>query len=522
MPEVTNIFYRVIPEQFRGPDFAVRGNLVFKKDASGNLLHGAVGQLEDATELNVSGKNAARLFGSNSTFAGLSQIGNATSVAGAVAAVINLGICVVGFTHISRSLKQVERRLENIERSLESIEGMLGVVDQKINQLLHLNDLQLHALSDIGELIKSYKVAEVHGALETLQFRLQSSDKLQVDHDIRDSIRTLQAYRIWLSDRRSGSDIPLPVRAEMLRAEVLVTLAEARARCFTEDEAYAVSCLEQLLESTREVVRKAWAEVTEAHGVHALFSEGNENEEDWIDVLVWLKRVNQREAANELLKQMAMQYGDEGSEKEVDTVYVVEKKYSEASELLRSLKLDDAADEMRNDWWKKSSGEMVEVKLKVGYATAVKDIFDLFNRQHANDMYMEKISEALDMSMEAVRQIFDLDNITGEKDLDAMMEAMEREGEGLERGMEKTLKEAGKDWMRTIGLTDDKSERDSREADVASLLLCYRLGCNVQSSLAACAAMEVIGEPARQLLWAGEEPGSPAIVIEMREPMEAA
>ena len=109
--ESATILTRIIPEQFRGPGFAVRGNLIFKKDENGNLLEGAIGQLAEATELTVSGKNAARLFGGNYAFAGLTKVGNVASIVGAVASVINLGVSVAGFMHVSRSLKQVERRL---------------------------------------------------------------------------------------------------------------------------------------------------------------------------------------------------------------------------------------------------------------------------------------------------------------------------------------------------------------------------------------------------------------------------
>ena len=495
--ESARVLYRVIPEQFRSSDYVVRGNLIFHKGTDGNLLRGAVGQLEDATELDVSGTNATRLFGGEAAFSQLSKVGDVAAVVGAVASVINLGVCVAGFMHVSRSLKQVERRLENIDRSLENIGEMLGVIDQKINQLLYMNELQLHALSDIGNLIKSYKTAEVHGALETLQFRLRRTEIPESDYDIREAIRTLQEYRIWLSDRRRNSDIPLPVRIEILRAEVHVTLAESRARCFMKDEAYAVSCLEQSLEGIRDEIHKAWNCVIEAHGPHALFSNDDGGDEDWLDVLVWLQGVNLKDAAYTLLKQMAKRNVIYESEEKTKTVQLVENKFSEGESLLRSLGLGHAADMLREEWIKTSSGEMLTIQLESKKATAVGEIFDEFTRQHWESQVDEGMQE--------------------------MREAAQENGDpfGLIDWTTKILSAFDEQHEEDNNNEADDLEKRNRAADVASLSLCYRLARNVESALAVCATMEVVGDPVRQLLWAKEQPESPAIVLEIREPVKA-
>ena len=486
--ESAKVFARVIPEQFRGPDFVVRGNLIFKKDANGNLLRGAVGQLEDGMELNLPGKSAARLFGGDAALTRLSQVGNIASVVGAVASVINLGVCVAGFMHVSRSLKRVERRLENIERSLERIEGMLGIIDQKIDQLVYLSDLQLHALSDIGELIKSYKTAEVHGALETLQFRLRHTDMSEVVYDVREAIKTLQEYRIWLSDRRQGKDLPLPVRVEILRAEVLVTLAESRARCFVKDEAYAVSCIEQLLENVRDEFRSAWDSIIEEHGTHVVFSNDEEENEDWLDALVWLKGTSLKDVSNELLKQMATHNASDRFEEETQIVQVIEDKYEEATSLLENLGLNEAVGNLKKEYLEKESGEMLTIELKSSHASAIRDIFCEFNILY----YREEVGESSKVSF----GIFGL--------------PIELVSERNDEDEESKRKDA-----------DDNTKRDKVAADIASLTLCYRLARDVERALSVCAVMEAVGNPVRHLLLAKEEPWSPAVVIEMREPVEA-
>ena len=293
----------------------------------------------------------------------------------------------------------------------------------------------MHALSDIGELIKSYKTAEVHGALETLQFRLQDSNIPAIDHDVRGAIKTLQEYRIWLSSQRSGSGIPLPVRTEILRAEVLVTLAESRARCFVGDEDYAVFCIEQSLEDICKVVRDAWSEITRSHGTHALFLNEGKEDENWVEIFSWMNHKNWQESAYDILNEMAME---------------------------------------RISYTVKQEMRMTKIKIE--------------KSSFAMEVQQEMASSWLDGVPKAEEFFGRLQNIIDSQNLD---------------------------------IEEENQNQENEAADVASLSVCYRLACSLESVLAVCAAMQAIGDPVRDLLLAKEKPGSPAIVIEMQEPVAA-
>src|SRR5689334_20556160 len=96
------VLIRTIPAEFRGPAFTVTRNNVYEWVAGegGKPVKRLVGQLAEGNVSRVPTEQAARLFG------GGGQVALAAlSAVGAVASVVNLGVCVVGFIHVSRALK---------------------------------------------------------------------------------------------------------------------------------------------------------------------------------------------------------------------------------------------------------------------------------------------------------------------------------------------------------------------------------------------------------------------------------
>ncbi|MDE0373804.1 MAG: hypothetical protein OXI73_14840, partial [Rhodospirillales bacterium] len=303
--------------------------------------------------------------------------------------------------------------------------------------------------------------------------------------------------------------------------------------------AYAASCLEQLLESAQQVVRKAWDDVAAAHGMRTLFLNEGEENEDWLDVHIWLKGITLRESANELLYQMAISSTSDADEP--IAVQVKEDVYSDARQVLEALNLDDAANELNEVWTTKSSGELMTIFLRSPYATAIQDIFEALNRHHDRkygeedgeivyDIALTQVKEDVFGAAHAILTALDLSDAAEEL---AQRYGETQPGEFMPTQLLSPYASAVQDILEAFNDHHDMKAREKGErgeadwkqdnggVDIASLALCYRLARNVEAALAMCAAMEVIGEPVRQLLWAVEDPGSPAIVLEMRQSVEA-
>lgn len=248
-PTDASVLIRVIPPEFRGPDFTFARNNVYRRVAGdgGKVVHRLVGQLQDGPPARLPVAQAARLFGGGGQMAL-----QALSALGSVASVANLGVCVVGFIHVSRGLRRVEARLERVEQKLDAVAELVGVVDQKVDQLLGLAGVQIAALAEIHGLLLSFQTAKVHRALETLDFRVGAGVSPHDTPEIMAAAAILHEYRVWLAHTRTADPKrPLSARAELLRAEVLVAVAEARARCSVDDAAFAARELESVLEGVR-------------------------------------------------------------------------------------------------------------------------------------------------------------------------------------------------------------------------------------------------------------------------------
>ena len=251
--EVYNVFLRRVPQQFRREGFRVSGNNVFGPSGAGP---GMVGQLEEYGPFSVSEEHVSRLLGGASA-----SVSSVMNVISNVAAVANLGVCVAGFTYMAVALKRIEKRIARMESTLEEVRGLVGVIDQKIDQLIDLNEAQLKALDLVHNLIMSFKTAEVHAALETLELRAKSEASPRRNAEIMEACRKLHEYRIWLAARREEDPVmAAPARVELMRAEVIVALAEARARCFVGDAAFASDELERVFLGVRHevIVMRDW------------------------------------------------------------------------------------------------------------------------------------------------------------------------------------------------------------------------------------------------------------------------
>ena len=140
-----SVLVRVVPPEFRGPGYTITRNNVYQwvQGDGGRPVRRLVGQLTEGQRATLPVEQAARLFGGG----GQAALSALTAV-GSVASIATLGVCVVGFLHVSRGLKRVEARLDRVEKKLDAVAELVGVIDQKVDQLLHLNDLQLGALAE--------------------------------------------------------------------------------------------------------------------------------------------------------------------------------------------------------------------------------------------------------------------------------------------------------------------------------------------------------------------------------------
>lgn len=310
-PEQASVFIRVIPPEFRDPRFTVSRNNVYEwvQGAKGAPARRLVGQLTEGQRLQLPADQAGRLLG------GVGQTALATlSAVGSVASIATLGVCVVGFLHVSRSLKRVEQRLERVEQKLDAVADLVGVIDQKVDQLLVLGTNQLDALTELHRLLMSFQTAAVHRALETLELRSRLGESPHRDHELLSAAQTLHEYRIWLAETREGDPTrPLFARTELLRAEVLVALAEARARLLIDDAAFAALEVEKVLEHARREVSLARSMATADGGVPSLLSciVGDlDMHREAAEVWSWLDRRSSGHASRELLREVARGYND--------------------------------------------------------------------------------------------------------------------------------------------------------------------------------------------------------------------
>ncbi len=394
-PTDAAVLIRMIPAEFRGPDFTVTRNNVYRRVAGegGKVALRLVGQLQDGPPTRLPVAQAARLFG------GGGQIAlQALSAIGSVASVANLAVCVVGFIHVSKGLRRIEARLERVEQKLDAVADLVGVVDQKVDQLLGLAGTQIAALAEVHGLLLSFQTAKVHRALETLDFRVGVGASARDTPEIMAAAAVLHEYRVWLAHTRMADPTrPLSARAELLRAEVLVAVAEARARCSVNDAPFAAKELESVLDGIR--------------------GEGS-----------WMRERLMESAA--LPAFLAC------------NVPGVEDMHAEAV-----------------DAW---------------------SWLDRKSQGHSRRLFLRETTHSYNVLSQRLRSV------------------------GL-------LARAG-------GAPTDNAtyyEPMVSDADAASLLLAVRLGRNLESSLAMCTVVEVLGEPGHLLLLATEHPASPAVSLEL-------
>ena len=292
---------RIVPKQFRTPEHVVRGNLVFKKVEGALRL---VGQLEELGS--TQGENLAGLCGGDKRL----QLLNA---AGSVASILNLGVCVLGFLHVSKLLHRIEDRIEGIETKLDEVAELAGVIDQKVDQLVDLSEGQTEALAAIHELIVSFETARVHAALETLDFRSRTSQSERRDEHLIEAAETLQVFRNWLAEKRASSPEATAGRVELLRAEVAIVLAECRARCLADDVEFAAHALERVMHSAQAEVAQMYEWLMDHGGVRHLVMSANQNmgagtalfdTEDAVEAVAWVEGIGSTGAGLLLLSRL--------------------------------------------------------------------------------------------------------------------------------------------------------------------------------------------------------------------------
>lgn len=309
-PADANVLIRVVPPEFRSPGYSVTRNNVYQwvQGKDGSPVRRLVGQLAEGHRAKLPVEQAARLFGGQSAM-------NMLSAVGSVASIANLGVCVMGFLHVSRALKRVEARIERVEQKLDALTELVGVIDQKVDQLLWIGDVQIQALAEIRGLMLSFQTAAVHRALETLDLRSRATGLLHNDAELMGAARTLHDYRIWLAQlRESDPTRPAPVRAELLRAEVMVALAESRARCIANDAPFAALELEGVLNGAREEVVRMRSAIASKGGVPSLLScmvDGvDDMHDECVGVWSWIDGREAKRSTSVLLRDTTRGYND--------------------------------------------------------------------------------------------------------------------------------------------------------------------------------------------------------------------
>ena len=291
-----HVWTRFVPKEFRTPGHTVHRNNVYRIEKGRQRL---VGQLEAGTSTQVSQEQFERLFGGTTAL-------KALDVAGDVASVLNLGVSVVGFLHVSRLLRRIEDRIELVEQRLDEIAELLGVVDQKIDQLIGITDEQTKVLVQLHELVLSFETSKVHAALERLEIRSDMPHSRNRDQHIVADSQVLQEYRTWLAEQRASTPMKaMPARAELLRAEVALVLAETRARCIADDVHFAGSTLQLALTSAREEVERMYEELSHEH-MGALVTSPLFEIRDIVEAVSWLKEISLIDASEQLILRLGM------------------------------------------------------------------------------------------------------------------------------------------------------------------------------------------------------------------------
>jgi len=286
----------MIPKQFRSPSHVVRRNCIYK-DVNGSLK--LVGQLEEGLKTQVSREQLERLFGGATAL-------NALNAAGAFASVVNLGVSVLGFRHVSRLLRQIEDRIERVEQGLDEIAGLVGVVDQKINQLIGMTEEQNEILARLHGLVLSFETAKVHAALETLAVRSDMPQSPKRDMHLVGAAETLHTFRTWLMEQRASTPIgAIPIRAELLRAEVAIVLAEARALCIAGDAHVACRALQSVLDSARKEVERIYEEFSHEH-IGSLLMHPQFEIRDAVEAVSWLKASRLIDGSEHLMSRLGL------------------------------------------------------------------------------------------------------------------------------------------------------------------------------------------------------------------------
>ncbi len=450
MKEMENIkegYLRQVPEKFRTPYHVVRGNLIFKKKDNGSLE--LVGQLEE-----VPGKakeHLAKLCGGDKRLAFL-------NAAGSVASILNLGVTVIGFMHVSKLLRRIEDRIEGVERKLDELGELVGVIDQKVDQLIELNEVQVAALAEIHDLIVSFETAKVHAALETLD--LLSAEKKAPERDKRliDAAETLQVFRKWLADRRDNTaESMMAVRTELLRAEVAVVLAECRARCLVGDVSFAGRMLENVMRGARAEVERMGEFVMRRDGVPHLARAWYERDKapfdtnDAVEAIAWIMGVSMTEAA-------------------VDMFYALRDSYDSLKDRQDSKNIDVSMDVMRLE-------------------------------THIASMMVKAVEGVQGPASEEIDRLRDICRLAAE---DPLSEPQEEVVSAF-----------------SVQLQEDDDGPPAQPCDAAAFVASYHLVRDLEAARAMCAAMELFGEPVRELLSRAAPPDSPALAIEWRREITA-
>ena len=453
-------YLRQVPEKFRTPYHVVRGNLIFKKKDNGSLE--LVGQLEE-----VPGKakeHLAKLCGGDKRLDFL-------NAAGSVASILNLGVTVIGFMHVSKLLRRIEDRIEGVERKLDELGELVGVIDQKVDQLIELNEVQVAALAEIHDLIVSFETAKVHAALETLDILSAGKKTPERDKRLIDAAETLQVFRKWLADKRDDTaESMMAVRTELLRAEVAVVLAECRARCLADDVSFAGRMLEGVMHGARAEVERMYEFVMDRDGVRHLAMAKHENTEsgtapfdtnDAVEAVAWMNGSRMVDAAVELLTKLWGSY---------DTL---RRSYHGKLDKLRTV-YDHA--------------ELSGFGIRTG-ALAVGAALIAMSAGRVGRLVSTPSKKVLEEEVETSRDyIIRLSNL--------------------------------KDAVRNA-LQEDDDESLAQPCDAAAFVASYHLVRDLEAARAMCAAMELFGEPVRELLSRAAPPDSPALAIEWRREITA-
>lgn len=282
---MNNVHVRVVPPELRAVGNYVSRNNVYSP--AGDLL----GQLDGGSELKASAAQVAALQRgavpmANAAASTASLVSAGASLVSAGASVLTLGVCVAGFRRmgqaldriedsleeISAKLDQMDKKLDRIDQKLDVVLELVGVIDQKVDTLIDLNIEQAQALGRLHRLVMSFETAKVQAAFKALEIHIRLPPTDERNQEIRQQADTLAAYRVWLHGQREdlGSvEGSIPARAEILHVEVLLAVAEARARCIAGSASYAVMTLQDMLAEVRGEVQ-AMVESASTQGLSAL------------------------------------------------------------------------------------------------------------------------------------------------------------------------------------------------------------------------------------------------------------